>query len=324
MNRPTNTRTKILIISANAMGDTYLSAAAIAPLRMRFGSQSEVHLLALTNTANARLLVDALDVDVAWDLPSKSLKNILTCYFNVFQVRYDYVFSFFPGRVNTFFLMLTRSRVKIGFPNLVKVVEWYRLQQKVYCFPKRSENLVWREGMTYLERIGLCLAAGNIHFTGLAKPILNTREGPAVPFSHFTMVHFTSTKNDRALNFEAQCILLSFLSKRINEPIVVLGWQGETALLKQRFQSNVRVIFLEDASLPTLVHYIVLARLFIAVDSFPLHVADAYGTNFIGIFGPTHPQAFQSCSKSVVYSSEDLSSIDGQNIIKNITPLLKK
>ena len=31
MNKPINMRTKILIISANAMGDTYLSAAAIDP-----------------------------------------------------------------------------------------------------------------------------------------------------------------------------------------------------------------------------------------------------------------------------------------------------
>ena len=232
MNRPTNMRTKILIISANAMGDTYLSAAAIAPLRMRFGSHSEIHLLALTNTANARLLVDALDVDVAWHLPSKSLKNILNCYFDVFRVRYDYVFSFFPGRVNTFFLMLTKSRVRIGFPNLVKVVEWYRLQQKVYCSPKRKETFVWREGMTYLERIGLCLAAGDFHYMGLGKPILRIRENTTLPFTNFTMLHFTSTRKDRALNFEAQCALLFYLCKQINDPIVVLGWKGEVSLLK--------------------------------------------------------------------------------------------
>jgi len=315
-------QTKILIISTNAIGDTYLSAAAIAPLRVHFGSQSEIHLLALTNTENARLLVDALDFDLVWRLPSKSFRNIVTCYFNLFRVQYDYVFSFFPGRVNTFFLMMARSRVRIGFPNVAKVVEWYRLPQKVYCSLKRNESFVWRYGMTFLERIGLCFTAGGIHYAALSKPILRTLESGTVPFPSFTMVHFTSRGKDKTLNFNAQCTLLSFLCNQTDDPLVVLGWQGETALLKQHFHSNIRVTFLEDASLPTLVRYIVSARLFIAVDSFPLHVADAYGTNYIGIFGPTHPQAFQSCSKIVAFSCEDLSLIDGQNIINGIAPLL--
>jgi len=312
-------RTKILIISTNAIGDTYLSAAAIAPLRAQFGSQCEIHLLALTNTS---MLVDALDVDMVWRLPSKSLKNILECYFKLIRIRYDHVFSFFPGRVNTFFLMMTRARVRIGFPNVAKVVEWHKLSQKVYCSLKNNENFVWRDGMTYLERIGLCFAAGSIHYAGLSKPVLRTPAGCTPPFPSFTMVHFTSRKKLKTLNFNAQCNLLSFLCSQTDDPLVVLGWQGETALLRQHFHSNIRITFLEDASLPTLVRYIVSARLFIAVDSFPLHVADAYGINYIGIFGPTHPQAFQSCLKSVVCSCEDLSLIDGQDIIDGIAPLL--
>jgi ADP-heptose:LPS heptosyltransferase len=314
-------RTKILIISTNAMGDTYLSAAAIAPLRTHFGAECEIHFLALTNTMNARLLVDALDVDVAWYLPSKSFKNILACYFSIFRVRYDYVFSFFPGRVNTFFLMLVRSKIRIGFPNVAKVVEWYRLRQKVYCSVKKDVDLIWQDGMTYLERIGLCLRTGDILYSSLSKPLLRVQEGMARPLSAFTLVHFTSTRKDRALNFKAQCSLLSFLFSQTDNQIVVLGWHGETAQLKQSFQSNMRVTFLEDAALPTLVHYIVSARLFIAVDSFPLHVADAYKTNFIGIFGPTHPGAFQSCSKSVAFSCDDLSIIDGNDIIGRIASL---
>ncbi len=315
---------KILLISTNAIGDTYLSAAAIVPLREHFGAQCEIHLLALTNTANAKMLADALDVDRVWRLPSKSLKNILECYFKLIRIGYDYVFSFFPGRVNTFFLMMIRSRVRTGFPNVAKIVEWYRLPQKVYCSLKKKENVVWRDGMTYLERIGLCLTAVGIHYAGLSKPLLHMPERGISPFPSFLMVHFTSTRKDRALNFNAQCTLLSFLCRHSNDPLVVLGWQGETWLLKERFQSNTRVTFLENASLPALLHYIVSARLFIAVDSFPLHLADAHGTNYIGIFGPTHPEAFQSCSKSVAFSCEDLSFIDGQKIINELAPLLTK
>ncbi len=315
---------KLLLISTNAIGDTYLSAAAIAPLREHFGAQCEIHLLALTNTANATMLADALDVDRVWRLPSKSLKNILKCYFELIRIRYDYVFSFFPGRVNTFFLMMTRSNLRTGFPNIAKVVEWYRLPQKGYCSLKTKGNFVWRHDMTYLERVGLCLTAVGIHYAGLSKPLLPTTERGTSPFPSFTMVHFTSTRKDRALNFNTQCTLLSFLCARANDPLVVLGWQGETRLLKERFQSNTRVTFLENASLPELLHYIFSARLFIAVDSFPLHLADAHGTNYIGIFGPTHPEAFQSCSKSVAFSCEDLSIIDGQKIINALAPLLTK
>ncbi|MGA7160098.1 MAG: glycosyltransferase family 9 protein [Bacteroidota bacterium] len=315
---------KILIVSTNAIGDTYLSAAAIAPLRKHFGDKCEIHLLALADTENATMLADALDVDVVWRLSSKSLTKIFECYLKLIRIQFDHVFSFFPGRVNTFFLMLIRSRVRTGFPNIAKVTEWYNLQQKVYCSFKNKGNFVWRDGMAYLERVGLCFTAGGIHFADLSKPILRLPANGPPPLLPFTIVHFTSRRKDRALNPNAQSAVLSYLCSHADDLIVVLGWKGETELLKERFRSNTRVTFLEDALLPALVHYIVSARLFIAVDSFPLHVADAYGTNYIGIFGPTHPEAFQSCLKSLVFHCNDLSSIDGQNIINGLVPLLAK
>ena len=89
------------------------------------------------------------------------------------------------------------------------------------------------------------------------------------------------------------------MCKQINDPIVVLGWKGEVSLLKNRFESNVRVTFLEDALLPALVQYIVSAQLFIAVDSFPLHIADAYGTNFIGFLARLIPKRFNRAQRAL-------------------------
>jgi ADP-heptose:LPS heptosyltransferase len=315
----------ILIISTNALGDTYLSAAAIAPLRAYFNGQCKIHLLVLDNTVNSRLLAEGLDVDVIRYLDSKSPMSILKSYVNLRKVRYDYVFSFFPGRANTFFLMMARAKVRIGYPNLKNVVQWYRGSQKVYSSVDKGRKYIWQPNMTYMERIGLCLSAAKITYGTLCKPKLsNVRITEHIP-SDFILVHLTSSTKDRTLNFDAQCALVSFLFVMFDCRIIVLGWRNEVLSLKRHFIRNDMIHFVQDAPMQTLAEHITMAKNFIAIDSFPLHIADVYKTKYIGIFGPTQPDlVFESCSQSITFSCTDLSAVDGQSIINAIIPLLAR
>jgi ADP-heptose:LPS heptosyltransferase len=315
----------ILIISTNALGDTYLSAAAIAPLRAKYSGGCKIHLLVLNNTMNSHLLAEGFDVDVIRYLDSKSLMSVLKCYVKLCKVRYDYVFCFFPGRVNTFFLMMTRAKVKIGYPNLKKVVHWYRGSQKVYSSIDNGREDVWQPNMTYMERIGICLSAANISYGALCKPKLRNIQISGQILHTFVLVHLSSTTADRTLNFNAQCALVSFLFDEFNCRMVVLGWKNEVSSLQQHFIQNEMIHFVQDANLQLLTEHIVMAKEFIAIDSFPLHIADAYKTRYIGIFGPTKPNVvFESCSRSVSFSCDDLSAVEATSIINGIATFLTR
>lgn len=312
---------KILIVSVNALGDTYLSAAAIAPLRSRFGASCRITLVV---NARSRELAEHLDVDGVVELHSASPRDILRCWALLVRMRYDYVFSFFPGRINTFFLMSVRADRRAGYRNIRLIREWWHdTPQKVYAASAQASERSWSSAMTYLDRVSVCLSACGIDAPSLVKPHL-TNLPPLAPSGDIpsVLIHPRSSGMSRSIGPDAVRAIVEVLCTASACRLGLIGWGNDLQVLRHAIGRNDRVDYLENLALVPLMARLQQSRLFIGVDSFPLHLADAYGLKYIGIFGPTHPDAFQACRHRMEFGCNDLSTIDAGTMRQKFKPLL--
>ena len=85
---------------------------------------------------------------------------------------------------------------------------------------------------------------------------------------------------------------------------------------------NIKII--ESPVIENLINVIKYAKLFIAVDSFPIHLADSYNTSFIGIFGPTKASSvLVNHYKSIQFEVDTLQRISNENLLKEIKEKIK-
>ena len=100
---------KILIISTNAIGDTYISATAISCLINHYGN-IEIHFLSAYKS-------NFLFREIKTPKVIYITKNytLLKSLIEIRKIEYDLGFSFFPGIINSFFLLFSRAKIKAGF-----------------------------------------------------------------------------------------------------------------------------------------------------------------------------------------------------------------
>lgn len=276
--------TRIAIVSTNAIGDTYLSAAAIEPLRRRFG-ECRIHVITLPA---AEWIMPYIDADAVSYLSSRSTAGLLRLLGSLRGEAFDYVFSFFPGRVNSLIFRGLRGAHKAGFTNLRALPRWHDVSATLSGRGLTDGTGRWDPSMHFLERISIALAGCGIagarpekfHFRNLPEPG-ETRTADVV-------LHPRSRDPEKSLSTEGLRLVVSHLAAR-SRRILLIGRAGEVALPEDADpdRCGCRV----DLPLPELVSLMSSCALFIGVDSFPLHVADVYCADFIGLFAPTRPAA---------------------------------
>ena len=86
------------------------------------------------------------------------------------------------------------------------------------------------------------------------------------------------------------------LAKRLRDdfsiPIVIVGTKGDEPEFNGVFSKEEWVSLVGELSLMELGHLLKSARLFITNDSGPMHLAAAFGTPTLAIFGPTDPEVY--------------------------------
>jgi len=82
---------KYLIISTNAIGDTYLSASSIRVIKSN-DKDAEIDFIISTKSQS---ILEFLSLDNIYTV-RKNYFDLLSTAFKVRKQKYDYVFSFFP------------------------------------------------------------------------------------------------------------------------------------------------------------------------------------------------------------------------------------
>jgi len=304
---------KVLIISVNALGDTYLSCSVLSPIVKHF-QKSEINFVA---NENSKFFLDKFELNNVLYLKSKSLNEIAKIFFILKKVKYDLVFSFFPGRVNSFLFLGSISKVKAGFVNIKKKKEWYNNTQRLFLkgAEKLKEKHFWKPNMNFLERIEMCLSASGVVVNQLNKPRFSFDKLITENFYNDVVVHFASRRSDKNIRNQELIKLIKYLSIEKNLKVGLVGIKEDFANVEDL--RNVKTIkFYCNPSIEELITLLLDTKLFIGVDSFPIHLADAYNIKTIGIFGNTNPECvFQSMTNKYIVKNKTVSDINYRDVL---------
>ena len=310
---------KVLIISTNAIGDTFLSFSAIESIKK---SLSDCSIDFVVDEKSNQLFNSFTDVN-KFITVNKNLITIKQVVSRIRLERYKFSLNFFPGRVNSFINCFSGAKKRAGYFNLKKDTNWYLNNQSVVFNGKKKNKYCWRPNEKYLERISLVLQSVGISATDLEKikPISNpliqkstTKQIVIHPFSRFP---------ERSLSKKTLLPLIEYLLNSTYEiEIICSSLDSNFNILKSLNFTNLKIS--ADQDLKYLVEDIYNAQLFIAVDSFPLHIADAYNSSFLGILGPTNCNSVLTNSgKGVQLDTSSLQNVTFETILPHIERRLK-
>lgn len=302
----------ILIISINAIGDTYISLSALEIIKRNF---DQVKIDFVINTPSELLFNSINDISV-FTLKTKNPLDLLKLLLKIRKINYDYVFNFFPGRYNTILTFFTKGTTKTGYSNYFKLDNWHKNSQRVKVIGRKRVDHIWTPNMTYLERIELVLDSVGI----LGKVIYKFKyPNISIERGRYIVLHPFSKSSERALEFNSIRLIIRALSEKFDSDIYILGTHKEFDRRYFKLQEINKIQLVLEKKIEDLVQLIINSNLFIGVDSFPLHLADAYNTNFIGLFGPTSPSSvLVNKTKSIRIITDSLFSYDSKEIVNAI------
>ncbi len=295
----------ILIISTNAIGDAYLSMSAVKPLKKKY---KNVHFTFIFPSSAEKLNFDQLSSS-EFNYVRKSISSIILILLTKLLFRrYDLAFSFFPGRINSLFLKVCRSSNKGGYYNYSMVNRWDDkvLYPQITINSGKSVGRQWYNKNNFLDLIKNVLQYFIIDFeVEKYKPIPKVEQ--AIKPCCVT-IHSKSKYEDKSLTISQLNTLINFFLERGIDQIYILGTTFDNNYLMTVLENN-NVSYLSDLNLEDLVKHLTTS-FFVAIDSFPLHIADAYNTEFVGIFSNTKPEAvLVNSNKSINFKRNSFSDI---------------
>lgn len=300
---------KILIISANAVGDTYLSLSAIPALKKIY---HDCCITFLCNSAS-RFLFKFFPVDKIIESNHKNKFDILKILIKLKKTRYDEAYSFFPGRLNSLFLLAANVNRKAGYLNFKENVDWHNNSQKVFLKPPKAKKLYWNPQKNYLDRISLIFDESNISKIRIKE----ASKEPQVIDS--VIIHPFSKDYRRCLLAEQ---ILSISGLFYNKQIYIHGAKDELSLIDFTKLENVKKILVND----NISEFILTLKMniFISTDSFPLHLADSFNTDFLGLFTHTKPESvLVNIEKSAKFNFDSFDKIDQNSFGETVKTKLK-
>lgn len=306
---------KILIISTNALGDTYLSASAIQCVKNNL-QNAEIHFV---TTSESEFILASLK-NATIHIINKNIVSIIFVLSKIFKYRFEYVFTFFPGVVNTLFYSIARSKYKAGYTNYFRVNDWYSKNHQITIKKLRHKKDAWKPNDNYLDRIKYVLNAVGFNANSLSKKIFDEPESKNPDYVDKIILHVFSREVPRALTTILIKRLCEYITLKYDKKIILIGVAKEIDVELAYYIEKSQIKFLGNLSLNELVKTIYSSQLFIGVDSFPLHVADSYNINFIGLFSCTNPSSVLiNYNKAIVFNSNSFTEISEEEFSQTIS-----
>jgi len=302
---------KILLISTNALGDTYIACSAFKPLKELI-KDVEIDIV---SSENSRFFLKEIGFNKLFLIKQKSYAEVLKTLRGVRKTKYDFVFNFFPGQVNSIFFSFSKSDRKIGFKNLKKVSDWHNLEDYLSVDSKTIESKVWKPTDNFLDRVRLPLSILEISASSILKPVFYS-DGNSDKFN--ILFHPFSSDERKSIPHESILKTAQELFKSFEKQICIIGSAAEIENLKKN-NVDKNIHFLVNPEIKELTCILKNCELFIGADSFPLHIADAYDIKTLGIFSITDENSvFQNLNNKYIFRENDIRQFTPQQLINFI------
>lgn len=304
-----------LISSTNAIGDSYLSLSAIASIKNTFPNSRIFIVL----NYESNLLSPFIPAEEIFILKSRSIYSLINLLNKLRKIEFDYSLTFFPGRINTLLLLLSKAKIKAGFRNYRKIENWFNKSQKVYSNIKDARVQQWFPELNFLERIRIVLETVGISSNNIIKFSLTQNPWKDVEKESILIHPFSMIKN-KSMSVSQLQALVNYLKEKSGCGIIITGGKElNSASEFYHWLSLMPVDIRDNEHLSSLVELILNSKIFFAVDSFPIHIADSYDCNFIGIFGPTNPRSVLVNSKKAIhFCIQDLQQVRNTKFVESI------
>lgn len=304
---------KILLISTNALGDTYLTCSVFKLLK---DSHKEVQI-DIISTENAEFFLKEVGFDNMFLIKKKSFAEMQRLIFKTRNTKYDVVFNFFPGQMNSSFFKLSNAAEKIGFTNFVKKRDWHNDEDVLKIKSQsKNKNVVWKLTDNYLDRMTLSLNSAGISIPKIKKHIFDFEIKNEKIFD--IVLHLFSSDENRKISDDSIKEIVSELCK--TKKICLLGSKSEIEQIEKldelKKTKNLHIEISPD--IKKLTSIISNTEIFIGVDSFPIHIADAYDVKVLGIFYyPNEKSVFQNMNNKFILRVKD-TNLDATELINFI------
>ncbi|MCX6160235.1 MAG: hypothetical protein NTV87_02700 [Ignavibacteriae bacterium] len=281
---------KIIIVSTNAIGDTYLSCSAIDNIKNQMGDV-EFDLVTLSDSMCFAELMIFRNLHY---VKKRTVGNLLLLRSRLIKYEYDYAFSFFPGRFNSLIMNLIKAKNKYYYKNRRKVVDWHRSKQYLFVNNKKT-SCYWNSEMNFLDRINIPLENLFSIPQKVKKPKFDTLIENIKSELKYVIINYKSRDARKTLPIYLIDELVCFIENDLTINVKVLNF-GDSLKLKSENIYSVK----EDTQFSDLLKLILNSSLFISIDSFLIHIADAYDIKILGLFNLTF-------SRSVLQSNNAFS-----------------
>lgn len=301
---------RILLISTNAIGDTYIACSAFLPLKELY-PYSKIDIVALESS---QFFLKKIGFDKLFLLKQKSYSEVVKNLRKVRKNKYDFVFNFFPGQVNSFFFQFSSAVKKAGFRNLKKIKDWHDEDDSIVTIPSKPDSkFVWKKTDNFLKRIQMPLKAAGIEINELKKPIFES--GTTAEKNYDIILHPFSSDERKSIPYQKILEILTGFTEKLSKKICLIGSADEIRPFKS-LNSNPNISSIEFPEIEETIGIMQNASLFIGVDSFPLHIADAHSIKTLGIFTCTDENSvLQNMENKFILRIKDMNRFQSSDLI---------
>jgi len=305
---------KFLIISVNAIGDTYLSICGAYAINNYF-PEAKIDFIIRKNSEFLFSGLNFINEIIIFD----NFGQLNELKKEIRVRKYDYCFNYFPGRINTILNLLSGEIYKAGYWNFIKLKDWYTINQNILSNFNKANKFIWLKEYNYLDRINLVFKKSQLPISVNNKFRYSNFNISQFNFDNYILIHSCSKTSERALSNLHLISLTEYLNEAFNYDIIFIGSKNDKnyEFLHSIISDKIRL--LTDLTIDSLIFLIKKAKLFLAIDSFPIHLADAYNTSFIGLFGPTNAKSVLiNYSKSIQFGVGSLQYLNSEEFISAI------
>jgi len=280
----------ILIVETLRMGDLLMTLASLPGLHTLF---PKVVIRMIVAQQWESLVQRSEDVSIWRTFPNKSASSIFVLLRHLQTASFDLVIVPTPGSLNALLGLAASSRHRIGFFSAYSDAAPYLDAHQILSYgiaPVRAA-IVHSETTRYSYFQTILQLLGSSH-PQIQKKMRNKNKVADPPIIG---IHGHARQPYRSLTPQTLISFLSLMRHEFQDRIQYFCHNDETAILTALMSANLDgVEIITTDSIDETLDHIAACSVFIAVDSGPLHLAEALGIPVIGIFGPTRAENYMT------------------------------
>jgi lipopolysaccharide heptosyltransferase II len=297
---------RVLVVRLRSIGDTVLSTPSLVALK-RFLPESEIDVLLEDWVAPVLEGFDAADNILT--VSRKSKRSRLEATRRIRGRRYDVVFNLHGGTTATFFARASGARHRVGYAHYSYRFLYNHLLSSSSDFWQREYTHSAEQQLALLGFVGVPVEDRPRSRLAVTKSARNSveetlRSKIPNPKSKIALIHpvaATETKQWATRNFARAA---EFLAEKGFQVVAVSAASERAVLDELKKLSRVSLAAFDDLTLPEINALAARAEIFVGNDSGIAHIAAAFDTPSVVIFGSSninHWRPWTDAPNEIVY-----------------------